>query len=77
MAHGLHAELDRHRQVADLVLAEALLIALVYVVGVTLVWRNYVALSTTATWYAAPTDGGMMLSLTYSAPWITMPRASA
>ena len=45
------------------VLAEVLLIAFVYLVGVSLVWRQYTAL-TTATWYAAPTATGMTLSLT-------------
>jgi hypothetical protein len=44
-------------------LAEVLLIAFVYVVGVSIVWRQYLAL-TTATWYAAPTVAGMTLSLT-------------
>jgi len=44
-------------------LAELLLVAFVYLVGVQLVWRHYAAL-TTATWYAAPTDAGMTLSLT-------------
>jgi len=43
-------------------LAEVLLIAFVYLVGVSLVWRHYVAL-TTATWYAVPTDAGITLSL--------------
>ena len=37
----------------DSVLAEVLLIAFVYVVGVLIVWRHYTAL-TTATWYAVP-----------------------
>jgi hypothetical protein len=46
------------------VLAEVLLIALVYVVGVLIVWRHFIALSTTATWYAIPTAEGMTLSLT-------------
>jgi hypothetical protein len=45
-------------------LAEGLLIAAVYVGGVTLLWRHYVALSTTPTWYATPTRNGMTLSLT-------------
>jgi hypothetical protein len=45
------------------VLAEVLLIAFVYVVGVLIVWRHYVTLAT-ATWYAAPTVGGLQLSLT-------------
>jgi hypothetical protein len=45
------------------VLAEVLLIALVYVVGILLIWRYYVALST-ATWYAVPTVEGLKLSVT-------------
>jgi hypothetical protein len=45
------------------VMTELLLIAFVYLVGVSLVWRHYSAL-TTATWYAAPTAAGMTLSLT-------------
>jgi hypothetical protein len=44
--------------------AEVLLIALVYLVGVLIVWRNFVARSTAATWYAIPTPAGMTLSLT-------------
>jgi len=43
-------------------LAELLLAAFVYLVGVQLVWRHYAALAT-VTWYAAPTDAGMTLSL--------------
>jgi len=46
----------------DSVLAEVLLIAFVYVVGVLIVWRHYTAL-TTATWYAVPTGEGLKLSL--------------
>jgi hypothetical protein len=45
------------------VFAEVLLIAFVYIVGVTLFWRHYVALSA-ATWYAIPTDQGLQFSLT-------------
>jgi hypothetical protein len=45
------------------VLAEVLLIALVYGVGVLLIWRQYLVLDT-ATWYAAPTGAGLQLSLT-------------
>jgi hypothetical protein len=44
------------------VLAEALLIALVYVVGILTIWRHYIALGG-ATWYAAPSAGGSRLSL--------------
>ena len=43
---------------------EVLLVALVYIVGVTLVWRYFIALSTTATWYGVPTADGIQLSLT-------------
>ncbi|HSF31437.1 MAG TPA: hypothetical protein VLK82_13325 [Candidatus Tectomicrobia bacterium] len=45
------------------VLAEVLLIAFVYVVGVLIVWRQYIVLDTT-TWYAVPTAQGVQLSLT-------------
>jgi hypothetical protein len=45
------------------VLAEVLLVASVYVVGILLFWRHYVALST-ATWYAVPTADGLKLSVT-------------
>jgi hypothetical protein len=44
------------------VLAEVLLIAFVYGVGVLIVWRQYTALDT-ATWYVTPSDGGSSLSL--------------
>jgi hypothetical protein len=44
------------------VLAEVLLIAFVYGVGVLVIWRQYVALDTT-TWYATQLAGGSGLSL--------------
>jgi hypothetical protein len=44
------------------VLAEVMLIALVYGVGVLVVWRHYVSLDA-ATWYATPTGGGSTLTL--------------
>ncbi len=44
------------------VLAEVLLIAFVYIVGVLIIWRHYTALAT-ATWYAAPSADGLQLSL--------------
>ncbi len=43
------------------VLAEALLIAVVYGIGIVIIWRHYLALST-ATWYATPSAGGTTLS---------------
>jgi hypothetical protein len=44
------------------VLAEVLLIAIVYGVGILIVWRQYTALDT-ATWYATPSVEGSKLSL--------------
>ncbi len=44
------------------VLAEVLLIAFVYGVGILIVWRHYTALAT-ATWYATPSVEGSTLSL--------------
>lgn len=44
------------------VTAEILLIALVYIVGVMIIWRQYMALDT-ATWYATVTGEGSKLSL--------------
>jgi hypothetical protein len=45
------------------VVAELLLIVVVYVFGVMLVWRHYVAIPS-ATWYATPAADGLKLSLT-------------
>lgn len=42
--------------------AEMVLIAIVYIVGILIVWRHYMALPA-ATWYATPADGGSKLSL--------------
>ena len=42
--------------------AEVILIALVYVVGILVIWRQYAAL-TTITWYAAPSGAASGLSL--------------
>ncbi len=43
------------------VLAEGLLIAFVYIVGVLIIWRHYTTLAT-ATWYAEPSGEGLKLS---------------
>ena len=48
------------------VLAEILLIALVYGVGILVVWRHYLVLDA-ATWYAAPAAGGP--ELTWAGIW--------
>ena len=42
--------------------AEILLFAFVYVVGILIVWRHYIAIDT-ATWYAIPSSNGAMPSL--------------
>src|SRR3974390_968585 len=44
------------------VLAEVLLFAFVYIVGILIIWRQYLALDT-ATWYATPSAEGSKLSL--------------
>jgi hypothetical protein len=45
------------------VLAEVLLVAFVYGVGVLIVWRHFTALQTANTWYATPSPNGLTLSL--------------
>ena len=55
----------RHRvgvRLRNSVLAEVLLFAFVYVVGILVVWRQYMALDT-ATWFATPSAEGSRLSL--------------
>jgi len=49
------------------VLAEVLLIALVYVVGILIVWRQFLVLAT-ATWYATPSVEGSRLS--FAGMWL-------
>ena len=44
------------------VIAEVLLVAVVYGVGILIIWRHYLALDTT-TWYATPSSDGSTLSL--------------
>jgi hypothetical protein len=44
-------------------LAEVLLLAFVYLVGILLFWRQYIALAA-VTWYAMPTSEGLQLSIT-------------
>lgn len=44
------------------VFPEVLLLAVVYGVGILIVWRQYIALAT-ATWYATPAAGGSQLTL--------------
>jgi hypothetical protein len=56
------AAIDSAFRLRNSVIAEVLLLLLVYGVGVLVVWRKYIALHT-ATWYATPTETGMRLSL--------------
>ncbi len=56
-----HAAVTSAFRLRNSIAAELLLVALVYGVGVSLVWRHYSAL-TDATWYAAPVEGTMRLS---------------
>lgn len=56
------------------VLIELLLIALVYGVGIFFVWHKYIALQTTATWYATPASTGLSLTLAgYWYAYISIP----
>jgi len=57
-----HAAIASAFRLRNSVLAEVLLIAVVYVVGILIVWRQYMALDT-ATWYATPSAEGSTLSL--------------
>jgi len=61
-SEAFEAAISSALRLRNSVLAEVLLIAFVYLAGVSVLWRHYVAL-TTATWYATPTAGGVTLSL--------------
>lgn len=56
------AAVDAAFRLRNSVVAEILLIVLVYGFGVLVIWRQYIALDT-ATWYAVPGAGGKELSL--------------
>ena len=56
-----HAAIGSALRLRNSVLAEVVLIALVYGVGVLVVWRHYIALDA-ASWYAAPSGNGTTLS---------------
>lgn len=51
-------------RIRNSVFAEVAIIAFVYIVGILIVWRQYLALSTSATWYGMPTAEAFTLSLT-------------
>jgi hypothetical protein len=58
----LEAALESAYRLRNSVLAEVLLIAFVYLVGITVIWRQYGSLET-ATWYSTPTVDGARLTL--------------
>jgi hypothetical protein len=65
-AARLNAAVESAYRLRNSVSAEVLLIAVVYFVGVTVVWRQYMTLDA-ATWYATPTADG--LRLTFAGVW--------
>jgi hypothetical protein len=56
------AAIDSAFRLRNSVVAEVVLLAIVYGVGIQIFWRNFIALSTD-TWYATPSAGGPVLSL--------------
>jgi hypothetical protein len=63
----LDAAVDSAYRLRNSVLAEVLLIAFVYAVGIAFVWRHYGSIDA-ATWYATPVAGGGS-SLTLAGAW--------
>jgi hypothetical protein len=57
-----HAAIASAFRLRNSALAEVVLIAFVYVIGVLIIWRQYTSL-TTATWYAVSTGEGLKLSI--------------
>jgi hypothetical protein len=57
-----HAAIASAFRLRNSMVAELLLLSFVYIVGIMIVWRHYVALDT-ATWYATPSVEGSKLSL--------------
>jgi hypothetical protein len=55
---GFNAALDNARRLRNSIVAETLLILIVYGVGIFVVWRNYMVLDV-PTWYATPAGGGV------------------
>jgi hypothetical protein len=58
----LNAAITAASRLRDSAIAEALLIATVYFVGILIIWQHYMAFNI-GTWYALPSTGGMELSL--------------
>jgi hypothetical protein len=77
LEHGLIPEGQRARfdaavgsafRLRDSAIVEVVLMAVVYIVGILIIWRQYAALAA-GTWYAAPLDAGAGLSL--AGYWLT------
>jgi hypothetical protein len=58
----LDAAIESAYRLRNSVSAELLLVAFVYIVGVTIIWRHYTTLDA-ATWYAAPSADGSRLTI--------------
>jgi hypothetical protein len=61
-AQRLEAAVASAYRLRNSVTAEVLLLAFVYLVGITVIWRQYTVLDA-ATWYATPAGGGSSLTL--------------
>jgi hypothetical protein len=61
-SNSLEAAIASAFRLRNSVIAELLLIAFVYLVGISVLWRHYMTLAT-PTWYATPTAAGTTLSL--------------
>ena len=57
-----HAAIESAYRLRNSLVAEAAIVAVVYVIGVTVVWRQFLSLET-ITWYAIPTEDGTQLTL--------------
>lgn len=59
---GFDAAIGNALRLRNSIAAESLLVALVYIVGIFVLWRNYMVLDV-PTWYATPAEGGNELRL--------------
>ena len=59
---GFDAAIGNALRLRNSIAAESLLVALVYIVGIFVLWRNYMVLDV-PTWYATPVEGGNELRL--------------